>query len=91
MIHRQLTSVYYLFWFINLLLAGALPILPALLVIRRIICLLRLRRKQIFVLDSSKLMAAARLDMVLFDKTGTLTVDQVRLLYLVLRFASECM
>ncbi|KAL3153004.1 hypothetical protein ABBQ38_012031 [Trebouxia sp. C0009 RCD-2024] len=76
MVHRQLPLIYYYFGLLNLLINFALPILPALLVIRRVICILRLRQKQIFVSDSLKVTAAARLDMVLFDKTGTLTVAQ---------------
>ncbi|KAL3153008.1 hypothetical protein ABBQ38_012035 [Trebouxia sp. C0009 RCD-2024] len=79
MLHRQLPLIYYYFGLLNLLLNFALPILPALLVIRRVICILRLRQKQIFVSDSLKVTAAARLDMVLFDKTGTLTVAQGKL------------
>ena len=76
---RQLPLIYYYFGLLNLLINFALPNLPASLVIRRIVSILRLRQKQIFISDSSKMTAAARLDMVLFDKTGTLTVDQVRL------------
>ena len=68
MIQRQSSLSYYLYGLLNLGINFALPILPALLVIRRIIGVLRLRQKQIFVSDISKLTAAARLDMVLFDK-----------------------
>ncbi|KAL3140947.1 hypothetical protein ABBQ32_005472 [Trebouxia sp. C0010 RCD-2024] len=76
MLDRQLPLIYYYFGLLNLLINFAVPMLPALLVIRRVICILRLRQKQIFVSDSLKVTAAARLDMVLFDKTGTLTVAQ---------------
>ena len=82
MVNRQLPLIYYYFGLLNLLISFAVPILPAWLVISRVICILRLRQKQIFISDSSKMTAAARLDMVLFDKTGTLTVDQVRSLCL---------
>ncbi|KAL3140952.1 hypothetical protein ABBQ32_005476 [Trebouxia sp. C0010 RCD-2024] len=79
MLQRQLPLIYYYYGLLNLLINFADPILPALLVIRRVICILRLRQKQIFVSDSLKVAAAARLDMVLFDKTGTLTVAQGKL------------
>ena len=77
-LQRQLGASAVWFDFLNAVINGAEPFLPALLVVRRIICVTRLRRQHIFVSDSSKLTAAARLDIVMFDKTGTLTVEQVR-------------
>lgn len=62
---------------LSVVINGAEPYLTALLVVRKIAFLLRLRRHQVFVSDASRMTKAASLDVVMFDKTGTLTVDQV--------------
>lgn len=62
---------------LSVVINGAMPYLVALLVVRKIAFLLRLRHHQVFVSDASRMTKAASLDVVMFDKTGTLTVDQV--------------
>ena len=64
-------------WLLVVLITGVEPYLMALLIVRRIFFIIRLRRQHMFVSDSSRMTKAAVLDMVMFDKTGTLTVDQV--------------
>lgn len=64
-------------WLLVVLITGVEPYLMALLIVRRIIFITRLRQQHIFVSDSSRMTKAAMLDMVMLDKTGTLTVDQV--------------
>ena len=56
---------------------AARPVLPAVLVFVRIVCLMRLRYQGVIVSNTQKMLTAGHLDVVLFDKTGTLTVEQV--------------
>lgn len=53
------------------------PLLPAITVFIKFLCLLRLKRHGILVSHAQKMMTAGHLDVVLFDKTGTLTAEQV--------------
>ena len=77
MVQQHLLPAVALISFQHAILNGALPFLPALLIIKRIILMIRLGRRQIFVSDSSQMMMASNLDVVMFDKSGTLTVNQV--------------
>ena len=56
---------------------AARPVLPAVLVFVRIVCLMRLRYQGVTVSNTQMMLTAGHLDVVLFDKTGTLTVEQV--------------
>ena len=79
-VQQKLGATFPLLDFLDVIINGLEPFLPALLVVSKILSVIRLRRKQIFVSDSRCMTTAARLDVILFDKTGTLTVDQVTLL-----------
>ena len=53
------------------------PLIPAIVVFVKTMCLLRLKWHGILVADSRKMLVAGHLDVVVFDKTGTLTGEQV--------------
>ena len=53
------------------------PLIPAIVVFVKSMCLLRLKRHGVLVSNAKKMLAAGHLDVVVFDKTGTLTGEQV--------------
>ncbi len=81
-VQQKLGARFALLDILDVIINGSEPFLPALLVVSKIVFVVRLRSKQIFVSDSRRMTTAARLDVIMFDKTGTLTVDQVILLSL---------
>lgn len=85
LVHQKLGS--YIIWtkLLGVVINGIEPYLTALLTVRRIAFVIRLRQRQVSVSDTSRICQAASLDLVMFDKNGILTVNQVTLCLMLCR------
>ena len=69
-VQQKLGARFALLDILDVIINGSEPFLPALLVVSKIVFVVRLRSKQIFVSDSRRMTTAARLDVIMFDKTA---------------------